>query len=49
MEPSRGHGSGIGLLGFAILAIVLVVIVATVAYGLGHQVANAEQAIRSMP
>jgi hypothetical protein len=47
MEPSKGR-SGIGLLAFTILAIVLVIFVAAVAFGVGHEVAAAEQALSLM-
>jgi hypothetical protein len=47
MEPSKGR-SGIGLLAFAILAIVLVNFVAAVAVGVGHELADAERAVSQM-
>jgi hypothetical protein len=46
MEP-KGR-SGIGLLAFAVLAIVLIIIVATVAFFVGHEVAAAERFLSLM-
>jgi hypothetical protein len=48
VEPSKGRG-GIGLLAFAILAIVMIVFVAAVAAEVGHQVAVAQRALGSLP
>jgi hypothetical protein len=46
--PKVGR-SGIGLLAFAILALVLITIVATIAFTIGHQVAEAQQALGLLP
>jgi hypothetical protein len=52
LSPRSGNCHGavkgsqrIGLLAFAILAIVLVMFVAAVAFGVGHEVAAAERAL----
>ena len=46
--PNVGR-SGIGLLAFAILALVLLAVVATIAFTVGHQVAGAQRALGLLP
>ncbi len=48
LEPPKGR-SGIGLLAFAVLALVAIIFVAAVAFAVGHQFAVAEATLRSMP
>ncbi len=48
MEPSRGR-SGIGLLAFAVLASVMAVCVAAVAFAVGQQLAVAQEAFGRLP
>jgi hypothetical protein len=48
MEPSRGR-SGIGLLAFAVLTIVMVVCVAAVAFAVGHQLGVAQESFGRWP
>jgi hypothetical protein len=48
MEPSKGGRSGLGLIGFAVLAIVLIIVVATVAASVGHQLALAQRTLEEM-
>src|SRR5688500_10554860 len=48
VEPSKGR-SGLGLLGFAVLAIALIVVVAIVAASFGHQLAIAEKTLEQLP
>ena len=43
--PDKGR-SGIGLLAFAVLAIVLILVVAVIAFSVGQQVVAAQQALR---
>jgi hypothetical protein len=45
MEPSKGGRSGLGLLGFTVLAIVIITVVAA---SVGHQVALAERALENL-
>ena len=48
MPPDKGR-SGIGLLAFAVLAIVLILVVAVIAFNVGHQVAAAQRALGLLP
>ncbi|MEO6208300.1 MAG: hypothetical protein ABIP77_10165 [Candidatus Limnocylindrales bacterium] len=47
MPPPTGR-SGIGLLAFAVIAIIFVVLVAAVAFAVGHQLAAAQEALKQM-
>jgi Flp pilus assembly protein TadG len=49
MRGSPSGRSGIGLLAFAVLAIVLIIVVAAVAFEVGHQVAMAQRALGIVP
>jgi hypothetical protein len=49
MRGSSAGRSGIGLLAFAVLAIVVVIVVAAVAFEVGHQVAAAQRALGMSP
>jgi hypothetical protein len=49
MRGTSAGRSGIGLLAFAILAVVAVVVVAAVAFEVGHQLAIAQRALGLIP
>jgi hypothetical protein len=49
MRGTPAGRSGIGLLAFAVLAIVVVIVVAAVAFAVGHQVAIAQRALGLVP
>jgi hypothetical protein len=49
MRGSPAGRSGIGLLAFAVLAIVVVIFVAAVAFEVGHQLAIAQRALGLIP
>jgi len=49
MRGSSAGRSGIGLLAFAVLAIDVVIVVAAVAFEVGHQVAAAQRALGMVP
>jgi len=48
VQPDKGR-SGIGLLAFAVLAIVLILVVAVIAFSVGQQVAAVQQALDLLP
>ena len=49
MRRSPEGRSGVGLIAFAVLTIFLVIVVAAVAFEVGHQVAIAQRALGSIP
>lgn len=48
MQPDKGR-SGIGLLAFAVLAIVLILVVVALAFSVGQQVAAAQRSLGQLP
>jgi uncharacterized membrane protein affecting hemolysin expression len=49
MRGTPAGRSGIGLLAFAVLAIVVVIVVAAIAFEVGHQLAIAQRALGLLP